>query len=527
MSNKTLVERHIALAVFLGVGIALLFYALMGLNAVQARVTTRPLEEPQVPRSIGFTPIAGLPLTINVARDGSYQIIHTNSNPSSPGQVYWTLEDEADSGIFVHAKSNGVNYVIGPDFLNHFVSAANLVNLWSDVSQSAVSGTGTLADPWMVETSVVHAASGVTMTTQTSYVNGRNYFNIDWEICLPQPGSLSTFLAADYTLQGKLEGYGFYDNVSGSVGGYNQQKDWYQIFTPITPASHYFEGISQEMWDRIGQAGLPGVGFNDTVNSNLVDNGAGLQWDASVSGCATFHAYWSFGVVPPQAPTPDLALSMVADPDPVPVGDQLTYNFRIDNVGTASASGVILSDTLPSSLTFVSVTPGSPTCTRSGRLVTCNVGSLSPGASFTANTVVRTSSAGILKNTAVVRSNEIDSDPANNVAVQMTKVGAPLESVTLSGPASGEVGAKLTFTANVAPLTATLPITYTWQASGLPLLTHSGAISDMATFTWETPGVKNVSVTASNSLGPVTSQKSVTVSGGAFLVHIPLAQRAP
>ena len=43
----------------------------------------------------------------------------------------------------------------------------------------------------------------------------------DWDICLPQPAAVSTFLAADYYLQGSDNGYGLYDAQSGSVGGYN------------------------------------------------------------------------------------------------------------------------------------------------------------------------------------------------------------------------------------------------------------------------------------------------------------------
>jgi hypothetical protein len=249
--------------------------------------------------AVGFTPITGSPLTINVAVDASYQVIHDAVDPSSPGQVFPTGLDEADAGLFVW---NG-GWVIGPDFDNHDASASNSYDPWTSVSQSLVLGSGTIADPWIVETDVAHGASGTTMSADTIYVNGDDYFRIDWEICLPAAGSISTFLAADIYLQGSDNGFGYYDAATGSVGGFNAAQDWFEIFTPLTPASAYYEGGYSEVWFRIGSAGAAGAGFDNTIVNSEIDNGAGLQWDRDIDGCESFSSFWSFGETPVLPPT--------------------------------------------------------------------------------------------------------------------------------------------------------------------------------------------------------------------------------
>ncbi len=88
-------------------------------------------------------------------------------------------------------------------------------------------------------------------------------------------------------------------------------------------------------------------------------------------------------------------------------------------------------------------------------------------------------------------------------------------SVIPTGPALGIINVSYTFTATVNPITATTPITYVWQATGLPTQTHTGrGGSDTATFTWPTgaTGVKTISVSASNKAGAAQGSKNITIS---------------
>jgi len=53
-----------------------------------------------------------------------------------------------------------------------------------------------------------------------------------------------------------------------------------------------------------------------------------------------------------------LAISKVATPDPIHAGDLLTYSITVHNTGFAPVTGVAISDTVPTSTTFVSADSG-------------------------------------------------------------------------------------------------------------------------------------------------------------------------
>ena len=86
----------------------------------------------------------------------------------------------------------------------------------------------------------------------------------------------------------------------------------------------------------------------------------------------------------------------------------------------------------------------------------------------------------------------------------------PLASVAVVGPQLGVVGVSYPFTATAEPLTATLPITYQWQATDYETIAHVSGITDRIDFAWTTPGEKQVVVTATNAAG--TAVGSVAIS---------------
>jgi hypothetical protein len=80
-------------------------------------------------------------------------------------------------------------------------------------------------------------------------------------------------------------------------------------------------------------------------------------------------------------------------------------------------------------------------------------------------------------------------------------------------PATPRVDTSYSFTAQV-PGSPTTPLDYEWQATGLTPINNSGNTSDTVNFTWNTPGEKTVTVTASNSAGSVSDSITFTVAGG-------------
>ena len=89
----------------------------------------------------------------------------------------------------------------------------------------------------------------------------------------------------------------------------------------------------------------------------------------------------------------------------------------------------------------------------------------------------------------------------------------PVDTIGISGLSTGLVGAAYTFTAMAGPPTATVPLTYHWQAPTVPaVLTHTSTLSDTAIFSWTTPGVHVLTVTAFNASGLVTATHTITIA---------------
>ncbi len=75
-----------------------------------------------------------------------------------------------------------------------------------------------------------------------------------------------------------------------------------------------------------------------------------------------------------------------------------------------------------------------------------------------------------------------------------------LSGVQIVGPETGRTGQEYSFNARISPLTARLPVTYTWQATGQAPVTHPErhSSSDVVHYTWATTGEKIITVTATN-----------------------------
>jgi subtilisin family serine protease len=100
-----------------------------------------------------------------------------------------------------------------------------------------------------------------------------------------------------------------------------------------------------------------------------------------------------------------------------------------------------------------------------------------------------------------------------------------LEDVTITGRVSGTVGAATVFTATVAPPTTTLPVTYTWEATGQTPLGETGGLSDTAALTWDVAGSHAVTVTAENCDGRDVAMHTIAIEPGVQYTYLPLILR--
>jgi uncharacterized repeat protein (TIGR01451 family) len=107
----------------------------------------------------------------------------------------------------------------------------------------------------------------------------------------------------------------------------------------------------------------------------------------------------------------DLSL-LKEGPGTVTNGETFTYTLTVENLGPDAAVNVLLTDTLPLSVTFVSATAP---CMETGGVVTCGLGDIAADGSVVIEIVViAPETAGTLTNTAVVASDTSDPDETNN-----------------------------------------------------------------------------------------------------------------
>lgn len=122
----------------------------------------------------------------------------------------------------------------------------------------------------------------------------------------------------------------------------------------------------------------------------------------------------------------DLSLTKSDSPDPVAKGSQLTYTIQVTNGGPDPAINVVVTDDLPSDLSFVSATPSSGTCDNQGNKVTCNLGDLANAATptVTIKANVKNNAKDPISNTASVTSDtpEPPGGTSNNSDTETTKV---------------------------------------------------------------------------------------------------------
>jgi uncharacterized repeat protein (TIGR01451 family) len=143
------------------------------------------------------------------------------------------------------------------------------------------------------------------------------------------------------------------------------------------------------------------------------------------------------------AALPDLVLSKSVDPASATPGQALTYLLTFSNSGQASASGVVLTDVMPSEVTVNDIqTQGDAgvTITPAGTdPYVWTISDLAPGqgGTITINAEVRAdSTAQVITNTATIASNEPDGTPSNNSAVAVA-TGCPFTQTVTNAADSG------------------------------------------------------------------------------------------
>ncbi|MBW3668976.1 MAG: DUF11 domain-containing protein [Actinobacteria bacterium] len=188
-------------------------------------------------------------------------------------------------------------------------------------------------------------------------------------------------------------------------------------------------------------------GTGSTTMSNAI---------VDVSG-GSYHYNTDFGTAPNligvvALPSADLALSKTAVGSFV-AGETGAFGLTVTNLGpSASGTPVVITDTLPAGVTFVSGGGSGWTCSASGATVTCSTAAALAAGSSSAVTItvaLADSLAGSVLNTAVVSGPGRDLTPGNNTAQATARVTSVDDVRSVDPPASRGAGAERTRTGGV------------------------------------------------------------------------------
>jgi len=209
---------------------------------------------------------------------------------------------------------------------------------------------------------------------------------------------------------------------------------------------------------------------------------------------------WATRVVQARFET-DLQVTKTA-PATVNINEDFSYTVTVTNAGPSDACGVVVTDTLPADVTFVSAsTSTGAACTHDGaaHTVTCDLGRMDNGdvVTITIN-VTAPATPGTITNTAEVEGSIYDGTTANNTASASTDVvAADLSLSKTIDNTTPTVGENVTFTltlnnggpndATGVQVTDTLPNGYTLVSAN----PSGGTTYDSNTGVWDVGTLAN------------------------------------
>jgi uncharacterized repeat protein (TIGR01451 family)/LPXTG-motif cell wall-anchored protein len=249
-----------------------------------------------------------------------------------------------------------------------------------------------------------------------------------------QPAALGDYVWEDLDEDGIQDPEEF--PVAGVVVNlYGADNMWLASTTTDEDGLYLFDGLAAGEY-RV-EFELPGgyVGFtqrNQGDGTNDSDADPDGSTDPVTLAEGEINLTIDAGVVLEVAANPDVAITKtdggvtIVLSEDEPVGE-IAYVVTVENVSEIPATGTVMTDTLPDTVTFKSAVPDKGTCSLSGQVLTCDIGDLAPGETVDIAIVVTTESYGQLTetnvvNTACVEVNEEELVSDNNCAEETTPI---------------------------------------------------------------------------------------------------------
>jgi choice-of-anchor B domain-containing protein len=354
---------------------------------------------------------------------------------------------------------------------------------------------------------VAHQGKLICINSNGSGTNANNRLNIT-DVSNPAATAListSSYPGAGYTHQGWISADHRYflldDELDESDFGHNTRTyvwNFTDLDAPVlmgfhehaTPAidhqqfihgnfvyqSNYRAGLRVLETQNIASAQLSEVGFFDVypANDNRGFNGTWANYPFFRSGIVAVSTIESTGLGGFFLLRPlfaDLAVTVTDAPDPVVVGQNVTYTFTVRNQGNTWSSNTTLTNALPASMSYVSATPSQGACTGTTTVV-CNLGTLDNGDLATVVIVARADAPGTVTNTGVGSADETDTRLADNTATAQTTVTQSAQAAEPAALAVDVAGNRV-----FQPNEGAVVVAPSWRNVGTLAITLAGAAS--------------------------------------------------
>jgi uncharacterized repeat protein (TIGR01451 family) len=231
--------------------------------------------------------------------------------------------------------------------------AASPRTTFTPVSQTGPMGSGTAADPYKIVTVVDLGTGGLHITETDSYVVGEESYRTDVQVSNTSGSAQGIILyrAGDCFLQNSDFGFGLVEVATGAIAcraaDQGQPGTRIEQWFPLTPGSSYMEANFNQIWAQIGSQ----QPFPNTCRCNeLIDNGAGLSWSATIGAgaSATFSHLTTFS---PLGHAP-LSMAKTATSATSLAGANNGYTITISNPNSTAVVVDSITDTLPAGFSY-------------------------------------------------------------------------------------------------------------------------------------------------------------------------------
>jgi uncharacterized repeat protein (TIGR01451 family) len=312
------------------------------------------------------------------------------------------------AGIYVDASGNTIGGTVA--------GSANTIAFNAEQGIRVNSGTG---NAFLQNAIFSNGSLGIDLTPLGVTANDANDADVGANLLQNFPVLTSATVAGSTTVQGSLNSTAntifrleFFSSATCDASG-NGEGDRFLSATSVTT-----NGVGTVTFS----VPLPAVTVGDSVTATATDpNGNTSEFSACVQANAGL-------------PTSNVGITKIDSPDPATVGQPLTYTLTVTNSGPDPSINTSVTDTLPASVSLISVTPSVGSCANT-TILTCSLGTLASGATATVTIVVQPTATGVLTNAATVTTGGNDPDTSNNSAEASTVVGtAVCSAATFSGP---------------------------------------------------------------------------------------------